>query len=141
MFIQRHLPIAMARITLCKKFHTFWNSGYSVPGWSYRVGRSFHKLVQGGKIHRNARLLRILLWNHHRWMAPIICFTHCNVPIPPSRPSTRSLRGEEKSRESCREEREDKSEARARVRGRLARRRPLWLRWQVIPAHALLRSL
>ena len=58
----------------------------------------------------------------------------CYVPIPPSRPSTRSLRGEEKSRESCREEREDKSEARARVRGRLARRRPLWLRWQVIPA-------
>ena len=59
----------------------------------------------------------------------------CYVPIPPSRPSTRSLRGEEKSRESCREEREDKSEARARVRGRLARRQPLWLRWQVIPAH------
>ena len=59
----------------------------------------------------------------------------CYVPIPPSRPSTRSLRGEEKSRESCREEREDKNEARARVRGRLARRRPLWLRWQVIPAH------
>ena len=65
----------------------------------------------------------------------------CYVPIPPSRPSTRSLRGEEKSRESCREEREDKSEARARVRGRLARRQPLWLRWQVIPAHAPLRSL
>ena len=61
----------------------------------------------------------------------------CYVPIPPSRPSTRSLRGDEKSRESCREEREDKSEARARVRGRLARRRPLWLRWQVIPAHSL----
>ena len=61
--------------------------------------------------------------------------TRCYVPIPPSRPSTRSLRGEEKSRESCTEEREDKSEARARVRGRLARRWPLWLRWQVIPAH------
>ena len=53
---------------------------------------------------------------------------NCYVPIPPSRPSTRSLRGEEKSRESCREEREDKSEARARVRGRLARRRPLWFK-------------
>ena len=46
------------------------------------------------------------------------------VPIPPSRPSTRSLRGEEKL-ESCTEEREDKSEATARVRGRLTRRRPL----------------
>ena len=48
---------------------------------------------------------------------------------------------QEKSRESCREEREDKGEARARVRGRLARRRPLPFRWQVIPAHAPLRSL
>ena len=33
------------------------------------------------------------------------------VPISPSHPSTRSLQGEEKSRESCREETEDKSEA------------------------------
>ena len=41
----------------------------------------------------------------------------CYVPIPPSRPSTSSLRGEEKSWESCREEREDKREARAGVRG------------------------
>ena len=48
---------------------------------------------------------------------------------------------QEKSRESCREEREDKSEARAWVRGRLAQRRPLHFRWQVIPAHAPLRRL
>ena len=39
----------------------------------------------------------------------------CYVPIPPSRPSTRSLRGEEKL-ESCREEREDKSESTASAR-------------------------
>ena len=44
----------------------------------------------------------------------------CCFPIPPSCPSTRSLRGEEKSRDSCREETEDESEARARVCGRLS---------------------
>ena len=61
----------------------------------------------------------------------------CCVPISPSRQSTRSLRGEEKSRAPCREEREDKNEARARVRGRLAWWRSLRLRWQVIPAQTV----
>ena len=60
----------------------------------------------------------------------------CCVPIPPSRPSTISLRGEEKSQEFCREETEDKSEAGAGVRSHLAWRRPIRLRWQEIPAHA-----
>ena len=48
---------------------------------------------------------------------------------------------EKRSHESLAEKTDDKSVKRARVRGRLARRRPLWLRWQVIPAHAPLRSL
>ena len=86
------------------------------------------------------------IFDHGNGLQSVMEFTNsvvnssfCFVPIPPSRPSTISLREEEKSRESCREETEDKSEA--RVCGRLARRQPLRLRWQVIPAHAPLRSM